>query len=179
MSRVGRSPIPVPSGVEVIIDKSVVTTKGPNGELTKEFSPDILIEKEGDTIYVKRPTDSGRHRSLHGLTRTLVANMVEGVHTGFAKTLEINGVGYRAALKGANLEIAVGYSHPVTVEQAEGIEFEVPAPNRIVVKGADKQQVGEIAAEIRAIRKPEPYKGKGIRYAGEYVRRKVGKTAAS
>jgi large subunit ribosomal protein L6 len=179
MSRVGRNPIQVPSGVEVVIDKSMVTAKGPKGELQKRFAPDIQIRQEGGTIYVERPTDSGRHRSLHGLTRTLVANMVEGVHKGFEKTLEINGVGYRATLKGSDLEIAAGYSHPVAVHKIEGIEFEVPAPNRIVVKGADKQLVGEIAAEIRAIRKPEPYKGKGIRYAGEYVRRKVGKTAAS
>ncbi len=179
MSRVGKNPIEVPSGVDVVIDKSTVIAKGPKGELKKTFSPDIGIKKEGDTIYVERPTDSARHKSLHGLTRTLVANMVQGVHAGFEKTLEISGVGYRAVLKGSNLELAVGYSHPVMVNRTEGIEFEVPAPNRIVVKGPDKQLVGEIAAEIRAIRKPEPYKGKGIRYAGEYVRRKVGKTAAS
>lgn len=179
MSRVGKNPIQVPKTVQVTIDKATVITKGPKGQLEKKFSPDIIIRMDGDVIYVERPTDNKRHRSLHGLTRTLVANMVQGVDVGFEKTLEIVGVGYRAALKGTNLEIQAGYSHPVTVMKTEGIEFEVPAPNRIVVKGADKQLVGEIAAEIRAIRKPEPYKGKGIRYAGEYIRRKVGKTAAS
>ncbi len=151
--------------------------KGPKGGLEKELPPGITLRKEENVIYIERPSDSNQHRSLHGLTRTLVANMVHGVSIGFEKTLEIVGVGYRAALKGSNLEIQVGYSHPVTVTKTEGIEFEVPAPNKIVVKGADKQLVGEIAAEIREIRKPEPYKGKGIKYAGEYIRRKVGKTA--
>ena len=179
MSRVGKNPIQVPASVVVAIDGSTVRAKGPRGELEKKFSPDITIRKDQDTIFVERPTDSKRHRSLHGLTRSLVANMIHGVSTGFEKTLEIVGVGYRAVLKGANLEIQIGYSHPVIVTKTEGIEFEVPAPTRIVVKGTDKQLVGEIAAEIREIRRPEPYKGKGIRYAGEYVRRKVGKTATA
>ena len=179
MSRVGKNPIQVPANVEVTIDGSTVRAKGPQGELEKKFSPDITIRKDQDTVFVERPTDSKRHKSLHGLTRSLVANMIHGVSMGFEKTLEIVGVGYRAALKGANLEIQIGYSHPVIVAKTEGIEFEVPAPNRIVVKGTDKQLVGEIAAEIREIRRPEPYKGKGIRYAGEYVRRKVGKTATA
>lgn len=177
MSRVGKNPIQVPSGVDVTIEGSLVRVKGPKGELEKELSAEIKIRKEDNIIYVERPTESKRHKSLHGLTRTLVANMVQGVSTGFDKTLEIVGVGYRAMLKGNNLEIQVGYSHPVLVQKVDGIEFEVPALNRIVVKGADKQLVGEIAAEIRAIKKPEPYKGKGIKYAGEHIRRKVGKTA--
>jgi len=179
MSRVGNNPIKIPSGVEVAIDGSTLRAKGPKGQLEKSFCPEITIKKENDVIYVERPTDSKRHKSLHGLTRTLIANMINGVSTGFEKTLEIVGVGYRATLKGSNVEILAGYSHPVMVNKTEGIEFEVPAPNKIVVKGADKQLVGEIAAEIRAIRKPEPYKGKGIKYAGEHIRRKVGKTAAS
>jgi large subunit ribosomal protein L6 len=177
MSRVGKNPIQIPNGVEVIIEGSKVRAKGPKGELEKKFSPEITIRKDENVIYVERFSESNRHKSLHGLTRTLVANMVNGVSTGFEKTLEIVGVGYRAALKGSNLEIQVGYSHPAVVSKTEGIEFEVPAPNKIVVKGADKQLVGEVAAEIRAIRKPEPYKGKGIKYAGEHIRRKVGKTA--
>lgn len=178
MSRVGKSPIPIPSGVEVTIDGSIVRVKGPNGQLEKKFSPEITIRKDDSQILVERPTDSNRHKSLHGLTRTLVFNMVHGVSAGFEKALEIVGVGYRAALKGSNVEILIGYSHPVLVKKPEGIEFEVPAPTKIVVKGADKQLVGEVAAEIRAIRKPEPYKGKGIKYAGEHIRRKVGKTAS-
>jgi len=179
MSRVGSSPIKIPSGVEVAIDGSTLRVKGPKGQLEKSFCSEITVKKDNDVLYVERPTDSKRHKSLHGLTRTLIANMVIGVSTGFEKNLEIVGVGYRAALKGSNVEILVGYSHPVTVKKIEGIEFEVPAPNKIVVKGADKQLVGEIAAEIRAIRKPEPYKGKGIKYAGEHIRRKVGKTATA
>lgn len=177
MSRVGKSPIQIPSGVEVTIDGSLVKVKGPKGELEKRFALEITVRKDESVILVERPSDSKRHRSLHGLTRSLVANMVHGVSAGFEKTLEIVGVGYRAALKGSNVEIQAGYSHPVLVTKSEGVEFEVPAPNKIIVKGADKQLVGEIAAEIRAIRKPEPYKGKGIKYAGEHVRRKVGKTA--
>ena len=177
MSRVGKIPIQIPGGVEVAIDGSKLRAKGPKGELEKEFSPDITLRKEDNVVYVERPSDSKRHKSLHGLTRTLAANMINGVSTGFEKVLEIVGVGYRAALKGSNLEILIGYSHPVVVSKVEGIEFEVPAPTRIIVKGPDKQLVGEIAAEIRAIRKPEPYKGKGIKYAGEHIRRKVGKTA--
>ncbi len=177
MSRIGRTPIPVPSGVEISIDKSHVVVKGPKGELSRDIVPDISVRKEEGQLVVERPTDAGRHRALHGLTRTLIANMVTGVNEGFSKTLEIVGVGYRAQLKGSDLEIAVGYSHPVTIKPPDGITFEVPMPTRIHVRGIDKQQVGEIAAEIRDVRKPEPYKGKGIRYAGEYVRRKAGKAA--
>jgi large subunit ribosomal protein L6 len=177
MSRIGRTPIPVPSGVEVSIDKSHVVVKGPKGELSRDIVPDISVRKEEGQLVVERPTDAGRHRALHGLTRTLIANMVTGVNEGFSKTLEIVGVGYRAQLKGSDLEIAVGYSHPVTIKPPDGITFEVPMPTRIHVRGIDKQQVGEIAAEIRDVRKPEPYKGKGIRYADEYVRRKAGKAA--
>lgn len=170
-------PIPVPTGVEVSIDKSRVTVKGPKGELARDIVPDITVRQDEGQLFVERPTDQSRHRALHGLTRSLVANMVTGVSEGFSKTLEIVGVGYRAQLKGSDLEIAVGYSHPVTVKPPKGIAFEVPMPTRIHVRGIDKQQVGEIAAEIRDVRKPEPYKGKGIRYANEHVRRKAGKTA--
>jgi len=177
MSRIGKTPIPVPSGVEVQINKSHVVVKGPKGELSRDIVPDISVRQEEGQLVVERPTDAGRHRALHGLTRTLIANMVTGVNEGFSKTLEIVGVGYRAQLKGSDLEIAVGYSHPVTIKPPAGITFEVPMPTRIHVRGIDKQQVGEIAAEIRDVRKPEPYKGKGIRYADEYVRRKAGKAA--
>ena len=181
MSRIGRQPIPVPSGVTVTIEPELVTVKGPNGELSERISRDITVEQTGgdagDQLVVSRPTDRGEHRALHGLTRTLVANMVTGVTSGFQKNLEIQGVGYRAALKGRDLELALGYSHPVEVKAPDGITFEVPQPTRITVKGASKQMVGEIAAQIRKQRKPEPYKGKGIRYEGEYVARKVGKRA--
>src|ERR671934_68634 len=177
MSRIGKKPIPVPSGVTVSIEPELVRVHGPRGELQERIPRDIAVEQEGEELLVKRPSDRGEHRALHGLTRTLVANMVEGVTTGFEKRLEIVGVGYRAALKGKALELAVGFSHPVTVEAPAGIEFEVPAPNRITVRGNDKQAVGEIAANIRKVRKPEPYKGKGIRYEGEYVRKKAGKAA--
>ena len=182
MSRIGRQPIPVPSGVTITIEPELVTVKGPGGELSERVNRDITLEQKaaesGDPqIVVTRPTDRGEHRALHGLTRTLVANMVTGVTTGFQKSLEIQGVGYRAALKGRDLELALGYSHPVEIKAPEGITFEVPQPTRITVKGASKQQVGEIAAQIRKQRKPEPYKGKGIRYEGEYVARKVGKRA--
>ncbi len=170
-------PIPVPSGVEVTIDRSRVTVKGPKGELSQEVSPEMTVRRTDGEVIVERPTDQGRHRSLHGLTRSLIANMVQGVSEGYSKTLEIVGVGYRAALKGKDLEIQIGYSHPVNVKAPEGISFEVPLPTRIRVHGIDKQQVGEVAAEIRDIRKPEPYKGKGIRYENEHVRRKAGKTA--
>lgn len=170
-------PIPVPSGVEVNIDKSHVIVKGPKGQLARDIVPDITVRQEEGQLLVERPTDAGRHRALHGLTRTLVANMVTGVSEGFSKTLEIVGVGYRAQLKGSDLELALGYSHPVTIKAPDGIAFEVPMPTRIHVRGIDKQQVGETAAEIRDVRKPEPYKGKGIRYAGEHVRRKAGKAA--
>ena len=168
MSRIGRQPIPVPAGVTVSIEPELVRVNGPKGE---------LFERVGEEVLVKRPTDRGEHRALHGLTRTLVANMVQGVTDGFEKRLEIQGVGYRAQLRGRDLELALGYSHPVSVKAPDGIEFEVPQPTRVVVRGASKQQVGEIAAFIRKQRKPEPYKGKGIRYEGEYVARKVGKRA--
>jgi large subunit ribosomal protein L6 len=177
MSRIGKQPIPVPSGVTIAIEPERVTVNGPKGELSEKVHRDILVEQEGDQLLVKRPTDRGEHRALHGLTRTLVANMVQGVTAGFEKRLEIQGVGYRAQLKGRDLELALGYSHPVSIKAPEGIEFEVPMPTRISVRGASKQQVGEIAALIRKQRPPEPYKGKGIRYEGEYVARKVGKRA--
>jgi large subunit ribosomal protein L6 len=177
MSRIGKKPIPVPAGVMVSIEPELVRVHGPRGELTERVPRDITVARQEDEIVVTRPTDRGQHRALHGLTRSLVANMVEGVTTGFSKTLEIQGVGYRAQLKGRDLELALGYSHPVSVKAPEGIEFEVPAPTRIVVKGNSKQQVGELAANIRKQRPPEPYKGKGIRYEGEYVARKVGKRA--
>ena len=177
MSRIGKQPIEIPSGVEVSLDGTQVTVKGPRGTLEQSFHREIRIVKEDGAIRVERPDDEGFHRALHGLTRTLIANMVEGVTKGFEKRLEIVGVGYRAALRGQDLELQVGYSHPVAVPKPEGIEFEVPAPTRIVVRGSDKQQVGEVAANIRKVRKPEPYKGKGIRYEGEYVRKKAGKAA--
>jgi large subunit ribosomal protein L6 len=177
MSRIGRQPIPVPSGVTVAIDPERVTVNGPRGELSERIPRDITVAQDGEQLVVTRPTDRGEHRALHGLTRTLVANMVTGVTDGFEKRLEIQGVGYRAQLRGRDLELALGYSHPVSVKAPDGIEFEVPQPTRITVKGSSKQQVGEIAAYIRKQRKPEPYKGKGIRYEGEYVARKVGKRA--
>ncbi len=177
MSRIGKRPIPIPSGVTIAIDPERVTVNGPKGELSERVSREINVEQQGDEVIVTRPTDRGEHRALHGLTRTLVANMVQGVTDGFEKRLEIQGVGYRAQLKGRDLELALGYSHPVPVKAPDGIEFEVPMPTRIVVRGASKQQVGEVAALIRKQRKPEPYKGKGIRYEGEYVARKVGKRA--
>ena len=177
MSRIGRQPIPVPSGVTIAIAPDRVTVNGPKGELSERINREINVEQEDGVLRVTRPTDRGEHRALHGLTRTLVANMVTGVTDGFEKRLEIQGVGYRAQLRGRDLELALGYSHPVPVKAPDGIEFEVPQPTRIVVRGASKQQVGEIAAYIRKQRKPEPYKGKGIRYEGEYVARKVGKRA--
>jgi large subunit ribosomal protein L6 len=177
MSRIGRKPIPVPDGVTVKIEPEVVHVTGPRGALSERKSRDITIEQSDGELVVSRPTDRGEHRALHGLTRSLVANMVEGVTSGFEKRLEIQGVGYRAQLKGRNLELALGYSHPVPIEAPTGIEFEVPQPTRVVVKGIDKQLVGEVAAVIRKKRPPEPYKGKGIRYEGEYVARKVGKRA--
>ena len=177
MSRIGRKPIPVPSGVTIAIEPERVTVNGPRGELQERIPRDISVEQNDGELLVKRPTDRGEHRALHGLTRSLVANMVEGVTTGYTKTLEIQGVGYRAQLKGKDLELALGYSHPVPIKAPDGIEFEVPQPTRVVVKGISKQQVGEIAAYIRKQRPPEPYKGKGIRYEGEYVARKVGKRA--
>ena len=167
----------MPAGVTIAIEPELVTVNGPKGELSERVPRDIEVEQVGDEVLVKRPTDRGEHRALHGLTRTLVANMVQGVTDGFEKRLEIQGVGYRAQLRGRDLELALGYSHPVPVKAPDGIEFEVPQPTRIVVRGASKQQVGEVAAYIRKQRKPEPYKGKGIRYEGEYVARKVGKRA--
>jgi large subunit ribosomal protein L6 len=177
MSRIGKKPIPLPTGVTISIEPELVQVNGPRGTLSERVPRDITVAQDGETIVVTRPTDRGQHRALHGLTRSLVANMVEGVTTGFQKTLEIQGVGYRAALKGRDLELALGYSHPVSVKAPEGIEFEVPQPTRVIVKGNSKQMVGELAANIRKKRPPEPYKGKGIRYEGEYVARKVGKRA--
>jgi len=177
ISRIGRKPIPVPAGVTVGIEPELVTVNGPKGELRERIHRDMTVAHEGEELLVTRPTDRGEHRALHGLTRSLVANMVEGVTTGFQKTLEIQGVGYRAVMKGSDLELALGYSHPVSVPAPAGIEFEVPQPTRVIVKGISKQQVGETAAYIRKQRPPEPYKGKGIRYEGEYVARKVGKRA--
>jgi len=176
MSRIGRSPITVPAGVTVNIgDDNVVAVKGPKGELTRQLHKDMIIELEGNVINVKRPTDNKQHRSLHGLTRTLLSNMVIGVSQGFSKTLEIAGVGYRAAKAGQKLALTLGFSHPLEVEPPQGITIDVPAPNRIIVSGIDKETVGELAAKIRGYREPEPYKGKGIKYEGEVIRRKVGK----
>ena len=177
MSRIGKKPIEVPEGVTVAIEPGLVSVKGPKGELSQAVSAEMKVTQANGTLTVERPTDRGEHRALHGLTRSLIANMVEGVTDGFEKRLEIQGVGYRARLSGNALELSVGYSHPVSVIAPEGIEFEVPAPTQIVVRGIDKQLVGEIAARIRRARPPEPYKGKGIRYVGEHVRRKVGKRA--
>ncbi|MBI5232326.1 MAG: 50S ribosomal protein L6 [Coriobacteriales bacterium] len=177
MSRIGKQPIPVPSGVEVKIDGQTVTVKGPKGELSQTYDDRMIIGMDEGSVVVKRPDESREARSLHGLTRTLIANMVTGVSEGFSRNLEIVGVGYRAAMKGSDLEMQLGFSHPVVVKPEPNISFEVPAPTKITVRGIDKQRVGQIAAEIRAWRKPEPYKGKGIRYEGEYVRRKLGKAA--
>ena len=177
MSRIGKQPIEVPASVTVAISPGRVQVNGPLGELTQVVPQRMAIEQEDGTIVVRRPTERGPDRALHGLTRTLIANMVEGVTKGFERRLEIQGVGYRAALRGTSLELNVGYSHAVVKDAPDGITFEVPAPTQIVVKGTDKQQVGQIAAEIRRVRPPEPYKGKGIRYEGEFVRRKVGKRA--
>jgi len=177
VSRIGKQPIPVPSGVEVRIEGSSVSVKGPKGELSSTFNEDMSLELEDGQIWVKRPSDARQHRSLHGLTRTLIANMVIGVSEGFSKNLEIIGVGYRAVLKGSDLEMQLGFSHPVLIVAESGIAFEVPAPTKITVRGIDKQRVGQVAAEIRGWRPPEPYKGKGVRYEGEYVRRKLGKAA--
>lgn len=175
MSRIGRQPITVPQGVEVKIDGNLVVVKGPNGELSRELHRDMIIEMEGDQILVKRPSEDKFHRSLHGLTRTLVSNMIEGVTKGFERTLELIGVGYRAAKQGNKLVLTVGYSHPVEIEPKPGIEIEVPVATKIIVKGADKEAVGALAANIREVREPEPYKGKGIKYENERIRRKVGK----
>ena len=177
MSRIGRQPIPVPSGVTVQVEPELVRVEGPKGKLTERVQRDLGVEQQDGEIVVTRPSDRGEHRALHGLTRSLIANMVQGVTEGFEKRLEIQGVGYRAQLRGRNLELALGYSHPVAVEAPEGIEFEVPTPTEVVIRGISKQAVGEIAAQIRKKRPPEPYKGKGIRYKDEYVARKVGKRA--
>jgi large subunit ribosomal protein L6 len=177
MSRIGKSPIPLPSGVNVSISPGRVMVNGPLGELSQQLPLRIAVEQQEDQIVVTRPTERGQDRALHGLTRSLVANMVEGVTKGFEKTLEIQGVGYRAALRGTSLELSVGFSHPVAVNPPQGITFDVPQPTVVIVKGIDKQQVGQIASEIRRVRPPEPYKGKGIRYQGEYVARKLGKRA--
>ena len=175
MSRIGRMPITIPAGVTVKLDGNVVTVKGPKGELTREVAKDLTIKIEENTLTVERPSDVKEHRSLHGLTRTLINNMVVGVTEGFTKTLEINGVGYRAAKSGNKVTLSLGFSHPVEVEPPQGLALDVPAPNRIVVSGINKEAVGALAAKIRGYREPEPYKGKGIKYEGEVVRRKVGK----
>ena len=177
MSRIGKRPIELPTSVNVAISPGRVQVNGPLGELSQVVPSRMKIEQREGEIVVERPTERGEDRALHGLTRTLVANMVEGVTKGFEKRLELQGVGYRAALKGSSLELSVGYSHAVTIEPRQGVSFDVPVPTQIVVKGIDKQAVGQLAAEIRKVRPPEPYKGKGIRYEGEYVRRKVGKRA--
>jgi large subunit ribosomal protein L6 len=177
MSRIGKLPIEIPEGVDVQIDAGLVRVKGPKGELSQAVSRDLQIEREDSKLVVKRPSDRKDHRAIHGLTRTLVYNMVKGVTEGFEKRLEIQGVGYRAQLRGKSLEMALGFSHPVQMEAPEGIEFEVPQPTQVIVRGIDKQAVGEMAARIRKARPPEPYKGKGVRYAGEHVSRKVGKRA--
>jgi large subunit ribosomal protein L6 len=177
MSRIGRTPIPIPDGVTVDIAGQRVVVTGPRGELHHTVVEPIRIAEQEGTLVVTRPTDRGPHRALHGLSRSLVANMVTGVKDGFERRLQIVGVGYRAQMRGQSLELAVGFSHAVTIDPPEGISFEVPAPTQVVVRGIDKQAVGEIAAQIRAVRPPEPYKGKGIRYEGEIVRRKVGKRA--
>lgn len=177
MSRIGLNPISIPSGVEIKIDdKNIVTVKGPKGELSEQIAPEMEIKIEDGTLTVARPTENKRHKSLHGLSRTLIANMIEGVTKGYEKKLEIEGTGYRASKQGKKLVLGLGFSHPLELEDPEGIEVEVPATNRITVKGINKQQVGNYAAIIRGYRKPEPYKGKGVRYEGEQVRRKVGKT---
>ena len=177
MSRIGKNPITVPAGVDVKINGNEVTVKGPKGELKNTFNADMAIAMEGNEIIVTRPTDNKEHRALHGLTRTLIANMVEGVANGYSKTLEVNGVGYRVQKQGKNLVMNLGFSHQVIVEEVPGITIEVPSPNQIVISGADKQQVGQFAAEVREKRPPEPYKGKGIKYADEHIRRKEGKAA--
>jgi len=179
MSRIGRAPITIPAGVTITVaDDNTVKVKGPKGELSRQINKDMKVSIEDGTLSVTRPSDDKNHRSLHGLSRTLINNMVVGVTEGYSKNLEINGVGYRAAKQGKNLNLSLGFSHPVVVEPPEGISFEVPSANAIVVSGIDKEKVGQVAAEIRAFREPEPYKGKGIKYAGEHIRRKEGKAGA-
>ncbi|WP_070121486.1 50S ribosomal protein L6 [Bacillus marinisedimentorum] len=177
MSRVGNKILQIPEGVTITNDNNTVTVKGPKGELTRSFHPDMVIKQEDGTLTVERPTEHKEHRALHGTTRSLLGNMVEGVTNGYERALELIGVGYRAAKQGKNLVLSVGYSHPVEMTPEEGIEIEVPTNTKIIIKGIDKERVGALAANIRAVRPPEPYKGKGIRYEGEYVRRKEGKTA--
>ena len=177
MSRIGKKPVVIPAGVTVnVAEGNVVTVKGPKGELTNTFNADMMINVEGNVLTVSRPTDEANHRALHGLTRTLIANMVEGVEKGFAKELEVNGVGYRAEKKGNQLVMRLGFSHEVIMDEIPGITIEVPSPNKIIIRGIDKQVVGQFAAEVRGKRPPEPYKGKGIKYVDEVIRRKVGKT---
>ena len=178
MSRIGRKPIAIPAGVEVAVDGHTVTVKGPKGTLTETFHPDMQIAVEAGNVVVTRPSEDKMHKSLHGLTRTLVSNMITGVNTGFKKELEINGVGYRAAKEGNELVMNLGYSHPVKMAEIDGITIDVPGPNKVVISGPDKQKVGQFAAEVREKRPPEPYKGKGIKYVDEVIRRKVGKTGA-
>jgi large subunit ribosomal protein L6 len=177
MSRIGKKPIPVPDGVSVEIAPGLVSVKGPRGELSQQVNQEMKVSEADGVLTVDRPTDRGEHRALHGLTRSLIANMVVGVTDGYEKRLEIQGVGYRARLQGKSLELALGYSHPVSLSAPDGIEFEVPQPTQVIVRGIDKQLVGEIAAQVRKARPPEPYKGKGVRYEGEHVARKVGKRA--
>ena len=178
MSRIGKLPITVPANVTVTIENNLVTVKGPKGELARQINKDMILKLEDSHLTVERPSDDKEHRAMHGLSRTLINNMVIGVTVGFTKTLEINGVGYRAAKQGENINFTLGFSHPVVKEPPAGITFEVPAPNKIIVKGANKETVGAVAADIRTLRPPEPYKGKGIRYEGEVVRRKAGKAGA-
>ena len=177
MSRIGKQPVPLPTGVDVFIEPGLVRVTGPKGNLEERISHEMTVERSNGEVVVTRPTDRGEHRALHGLTRSLIANMVQGVTEGYEKRLEIQGVGYRAALRGSDLELSVGFSHPVQIAAPPGITFEVPQPTRVVVRGISKQAVGEAAARVRKVRPPEPYKGKGIRYEGEYVMRKVGKRA--
>ncbi|NLY11711.1 MAG: 50S ribosomal protein L6 [Firmicutes bacterium] len=175
MSRIGRLPIEIPQGVDVKLDGNNITVKGPMGELSREIHSDMIVEVVDGSIVVNRPSEEKHHKSLHGLTRSLIANMVEGVTKGYSRNLEMVGVGYRAAKQGAKVVLSLGYSHPIEIDPIDGIEIEVPAPNKLTVKGIDKQLVGQVAADIRSLRPPEPYLGKGIRYEGEYVRRKAGK----
>lgn len=178
MSRIGKQPIPVPPGVDINIDGTTVRIKGPKGQLERELHRDMIIKHEEGQLVVERPSDNKLHRSLHGLTRTLLSNMVVGVTTGFQKNLELVGVGYRASKQGSKLVLAVGYSHPVEIEPESGLEIEVPVPTKISIKGVDKEKVGALAAKVRSVREPEPYKGKGIKYEGEKIRRKAGKAGA-
>jgi large subunit ribosomal protein L6 len=175
MSRIGRKPVPVPNGVTVTVNGPAITVKGPRGELSRKLHPDMQVKVENGTVTVERPSDEDRHRALHGLTRSLIANMVEGVTQGYKKQLEITGVGYKAEVKPFGLQLALGYSHPVEYRAPAGIKLTAPQPTAVVIEGADKEKVGQVAAEIRALRKPEPYKGKGVKYQGEQVRRKAGK----